>query len=356
MRSGIPALIAILALALGGCLPKTHTPLELDASLYSRADAGAPAIAAFAAPAQAADIELELRGEGPSYRRYALEFRSSGDNRQPDNRVRGRYLQSKSPGSRPLVIILPIWGSSSQPPRVLANHLTKGERAGDVNVLRLEGPRTLVNWDKLELAQSERAFLQEFGRGVDVYQTAVDDIRRLLRWAERRPEVDRQRIGLAGFSIGAIVGTMVMGVEEGIWRGTLVMGGGDPATILSVCPGRIQGVRRTLLRRFDWSVEHYRELIAEPLAAVDPLRFAGRVDPRRVLFVEATQDRCIPESSRRGLWEALGRPERIRIDRGHKYAFLSMTKLDGHWTTRRLSEFFLRPEPVVGGESVATSK
>lgn len=350
------ASIASLCLLLAGCLAKSHTPLEWDAGLYSRAQAEVPTIASASPVAPAPAIELELRSEGANYRRYDLEFPSAGHNRQPGDLVRGRYLQSKSPGARPLVIILPIWGSSPQPPHALANHLIGGERAGDINVLRLEGPRTLVDWTTLELAQSEDAFAQEFQRGVDVYVTTIADVRRLVRWAEGRPEVDRQRIGIVGFSRGAIVATLVLGIEKGMWRGALVMGGGDPAAVLSSCSGRIKTVRRTILRRFDWSVERFRQEIAGPLAAIDPVRYAGGVDPRRVLFVEAERDLCIPESSRSALWEALGRPERIRINRGHRYSFLTMTSLDRHWTTRRLTEFFLRPEPVVGGESLATSR
>ena len=134
------------------------------------------------------------------------------------------------------------------------------------------------------------------------------------------------------------------------------MGGGDPAEILSTCSGRVQTVRRTLLRRFDWSVDRFLREIAGPLVAIDPVRYAGKIDPRRILYVEAERDLCISESSRSALWEALGRPERIRINRGHRYSFLTMTLLDGHWTTRRLTDFFLRPEPMAGDETLATSR
>lgn len=353
-------LMACVCLQLAGCLPKTHTPLEWDASLFSRPKGPTPAIAALSTGTPGSfspsRIELDLQGEGTMYRRLEFGFESSGDNRQPGNRVRGLYLESKTPGKRPLVVILPIWGSSMRPSRSLSKHLTHGERAGEINVLSLKGPETLVDWSKLKLAQSERAFRQELQRIVDVHRTTLADVRRVLRWAEERPEVDRERIGIVGFSMGAVVGSLVMGVDDAVWRGALVMGGGDPASILSTCAGRVKAVRQTIMRRFDWSARRFHEVVAGELVAMDPNNYAGRVDPRRVLYVEAQRDACIPESSRFSLWDALGRPERIQIDRGHRYSFLSMTRLDGHWMTRRLTEFFLRPEPVVGGEAVATSR
>ena len=36
------------------------------------------------------------------------------------------------------------------------------------------------------------------------------------------------------------------------------------------------------------------------------IRFAGIVDPRRVLIIEAAADTCMPQASRERLWQAMG--------------------------------------------------
>jgi hypothetical protein len=69
--------------------------------------------------------------------------------------------------------------------------------------------------------------------------------------------------------------------------------------------------------------------------------FSHSIDPTRVLLVEAAQDSFVPAQARKLHWEALGRPQLIRIDYDHKVAFLlSMTFLSRHFTERTIVEFF----------------
>ncbi len=73
---------------------------------------------------------------------------------------------------------------------------------------------------------------------------------------------------------------------------------------------------------------------------IDPASYPGRTDPSRVLIIEAGRDTCVPENCRDDLWEALGRPEKITLDYGHKKAFLSFTPLGNNWMRRQIWDFF----------------
>ena len=117
------------------------------------------------------------------------------------------------------------------------------------------------------------------------------------------------------------------------------MGGAELHEVLGACRGRAGDARRRLMRRFGWDEATFRSRIEATVAPHEPARFAGKVHPSRVLLVDAAFDHCMPQTARDGLWEALGRPERITLRYGHKVAFLSMTPLGFHYTTRRILDF-----------------
>jgi dienelactone hydrolase len=170
----------------------------------------------------------------------------------------------------------------------------------------------------------------------------VTDLRRLVDWGQGRPEVDPARIALVGFSMSAIVGSVAMANEPRIGYGVLVVGGADLHEVLAVCNGRIRSTREALLKRFDWSLEDLKARLEGTLQVVNPVRFAGQVDPARVLVIDAADDSCIPEASRERFWEALGRPERISYQYGHRATFLALTFLGGHDMQHKVYAFLDR--------------
>jgi len=72
---------------------------------------------------------------------------------------------------------------------------------------------------------------------------------------------------------------------------------------------------------------------------VEPLRFAGNIDPAGVLFIDAGEDACIPKDARDELWEAMGRPERVTLGYSHRNSFLTMTFIGFDRTTARIVDF-----------------
>jgi len=45
------------------------------------------------------------------------------------------------------------------------------------------------------------------------------------------------------------------------------------------------------------------------------------------MIVETTRDQRTADIARQALWEAIGRPERIRLNYRHKQAYLAMTSV-----------------------------
>jgi len=64
-------------------------------------------------------------------------------------------------------------------------------------------------------------------------------------------------------------------------------------------------------------------MLGESLLPIEPLSFAGRNRPRRVLMINGYYDVVIPRSSALNLWEALGKPPIIWTNSGHASLFLA---------------------------------
>ena len=324
----------------GGCVTTTHDA----ASPYASVRDVIPAHAALEHGPSYAPLEEEPLFEmvparkDSDYTVFDVFIPSAGRNRQRDGMVTGEYFQSNAPGSRPLVVVLPIWGASTYPPRTLQRRLTRGPIHGLVNVLILDGAANLFDWEGLASVASEEAFDRLIRDGIETTWTTVADVRRLLDWAERRPETNG-RMAIVGFSRGAMMGSLLMGIEPRLDTGVFLMGGADIHDVIATCPGQLGRVRKHVHEQFGWTADQYAQRLEEPLASINPARWAGSVRPNDVLYVEATRDKCVPESARQLLWSALGEPERIRIHAGHRRAFLSMTLLDFHSVTRRIKGF-----------------
>lgn len=267
-----------------------------------------------------------------------LSFRSAGENGQPGNLVTARYFQSKSAGPKKFLVVLPIWGSYTYPSETAAAEVLRHGR-GDTNVLMVLGEADILDWDAMTAAADEVSFNASLQAMAERIRTTVIDLRRLIDWAEAQPEIERGRIGLTGFSFGALMASLVMTVESRVRAGALVMGGAQPHEIFATCgwePGRM---RDTITRRFGWSEERYRAQLESAFAPFDVARRSVKTDPRRVIIFDSFFDSCIPRTARDSLWEAMGRPERISFLYDHKLAFLAMTPLGANYTTRKLAAF-----------------
>jgi len=334
-----PAAFTLLAASfLAGCIAHVHTP-------YAPSDIVLPApdnkTQPFAYSPQPVAVEERPEGEVDEYTVHHVQFASYGENGQDGNLVSGYYYRSKEPGRKPIVIILPLWGTHTYPPEKLAKGIRK-RSGGGMHVLMLSGEKVLIDWPRLQSSPNKADFEKTVAHMAVRFSNTAIDVRRTVDWLETRAEVESGRIGLVGFSIGAVMGGMLIPQEPRINSTALIMGGANPGVIFGHCNGKLEDVREAILPRFSWSVEQYQETYSRYFDKADPVYFAGRADPSRILMVDAHRDDCMPQSTRDNLWEALGRPERISFKYSHKRSFLSMTPLGFNFTGRKIYEFLDR--------------
>jgi Dienelactone hydrolase family len=283
-------------------------------------------------------MQLDAELANKRYRVFHVSFPSVGDNGQDGNLVTALYYESKSPGKKKLVIVLPIWGTHTYPSRKITESLLKYSK-GEMNVLRILGKNYLFNWDGMRAISNEQEFVTMTEQMVKRVQTHVVDIRRAIDWAELQPDNAAGHTGLIGFSLGATIASLVVENEPRIGASALAMGGANINEMFASCFGRAEETRKIIIERLGWTRDIFEQRLAQPLAPINPASFPGRVDPKHVIMFEAEYDTCIPKSGRDALWNAMGRPERITWPYNHKMAFLTMTPLGLNDMRHRIYKF-----------------
>lgn len=313
-------------LALGGCASNVHIPMDPAARVVPGA---LEALSYFDYPRRAVPLSNHTLDENASryYTIRSLSYPSSGDNGQDGNLVSANFYKSKRPGAKPLVIVLPLWGSYTYPPEKIAKGI-RDRAHGEVHVLYMLGERFMLDWPGLREAPDPEAFRRRMQGMVERIRIHVTDVRRFIDWAETDSAIDTSRIAIIGFSHGALISSLITVVDPRIKVSVSVMGGAHPYEIIAGCPlERTNGVRQSVEQRFGWSLERYQSELERLMAPLDVARYPGRVDPAHALIIESRYDECVPKRARDALWESLGRPERYSFNYSHKKAFLSMTPL-----------------------------
>ena len=335
-RALLKLFAALPSIVLSGCIAHFHH----DAP---------PPIGYEYAPPQIADPNFRYEAAGPvevtgpidgtrHHDVLRFSFPSSGRNGHPENIVEGQYFRSRAPEAKKLVVVMPIWGTSTYPPEKISEGYARHSR-GDAHVIWIYGTAPLFPWTELSSVPTEDGFVAMARDSAERYRATVVDMRRLLDWVATREEIDAGRVAFVGFSMSVLVTATLLGNDARIAAGVLMMGAANFADVFASCGDRAGEVRSHVMRTFGWSLPEYRDFFQELFGPADPVRYPGRYDPDKILMIEAMFDDCMPESSRAALWELTGHPERITLLYRHRHAFYSLTPLGLNYSRRQIYQF-----------------
>jgi dienelactone hydrolase len=151
---------------------------------------------------------------------------------------------------------------------------------------------------------------------------AVMDVRRAGDWLASRPEIDRSRIGILGVSLGAVLGSLALGVDTNYRRAVLVIGGGDLAGIIFHGSRETKAIREAFLKQ-----GYDEQKLRRQWEEIEPLTYAGRVNADGVVFINARADEVIPLRCTKALWKAMGKPKVYWMEGGHYLAMLYIDRI-----------------------------
>lgn len=271
-----------------------------------------------AAPPKVEFSEPQLLLESDTTREYLVRYPTANVGTYPENNtVTGYYMEPKSAGPHGCVIILHYWGATNlKIERSLAAKFNQRQMAALILTLPYHLDRTPAGSRSGQLAiQSDPEKLKE------MMVQAVRDVRRGLDWCETRKEIDSNRIGLTGISLGSLVAEVVAGVDSRIHRAAFMLGGADFAGIIWNSSRAVR--QREGLRR-DGFVE---ESLRDALTDVEPLTYLANKQPQKSFVIGANYDTVIPRSSTDKLLNVLNNREKLWLDTGHYGGIFVQNKL-----------------------------
>lgn len=142
----------------------------------------------------------------------------------------------------------------------------------------------------------------------------VRDWRQALDWLSKRPDIQPGRIGLMGYSMGAIMGSILAGVDSRVQASCLCVGGDPIKPMLGLVPANVRSLGEL----------------------ASPSNYIGHAAPRPVYLVNGTKDTTItPEAARRLIAAAKQPRVSVWVESGHLLPADAVRKgID--WVTNRL--------------------
>ena len=119
----------------------------------------------------------------------------------------------------------------------------------------------------------------------------VFDLRRAIDFLESRSEIDSERIGFFGISLGGVIGTIFSGVDER-----------EKVPVIALAGGNL-----TLMFGIDAVSDDVRDFFS----IIDPINFVQNISPRPLLMINAENDEVIAPITSKMLFRKAKSPKEI---------------------------------------------
>lgn len=250
-------------------------------------------------PSQKIEAEVVKISEKKRYVIERIEFPSALNVFDYENIKCDFYVQKKA-GKFPTILVLPVANGIDFCAKGFARHFAS-------NGLNC----AIVHNRDIEIEDIQNAEQVE-----DYLRQTVLDSRQILDFLVERKEVDGNKLGCLGMSLGGVRASIVSGVDERIKCCVVGLAGGSMADIAFL--SELKEVKRYIggLVERGISPETIRAEVSDKIVT-DPLKLAEYTDARETLMYVAMFDRVIHRKCGDKLWEAAGKPEAVYIFSGH---------------------------------------
>lgn len=221
-----------------------------------------------------------------------------------NNTVHCEYYRPKGDGPFPATIVLDITGGNQDLSRTISTFLAQKGIACFFVQMAYYGPRRPPG-SKIRLMSPN--FPQTFAA---VRQTVLD-VRRAVAWLSARKEVDSERLGLIGTSLGSLIGSLSAEMEPRIKRVVVLLGGAD------LVEGFWDHPQAAPYFKLLGAVGVSKKKAKEFIAPIDPITCAANLKDRKMLIIAGKKDEIIAPKMAEALWAATGKQKIVWFDCGH---------------------------------------
>ena len=280
----------------------------------------------FLYPASAPAFNLQLVKQNKYWRHYLVDFPVASANYYPGGKVaRGEYFEPIQKNNVPLAILIHGWGDYSVLPFkwMVAGMIRKG-----IACFILYLP---FHTSRLPVEMKSRLFHLTQDEWFTGYQMAVTDVRRIIDWAGQNGDTDSRKISVIALSLGAVVGSIAMGIDPRIKAGVFIGHGGNTGKMMQTNSVSKFGRRYRLpTNEYQENQKNYADYMVEvaekgfenvePIKRtyfIDPLTYAPMLKGRPVLMINARWDEIFPQETSLDFWKACGKCARVTFPATH---------------------------------------
>ena len=295
MRSKVFELILVSGVVLLCCC--AH--YQCDPEYVGPSQRSAELLEYYSYPKQKIEAEVEKISERKRYVIERIVFPSALNVFDNESIKVDFYVQKKA-GKFATILVLPVANGVDFCAKGFAGHFAS-------NGLNC----AIVHNRNVEIEDIQNAEYVE-----DYLRQTVLDSRQILDYLVEREEVDSNKFGCLGMSLGGIRASIVSGVDERIKCCVVGLAGGSMADIAFL--SELKEVKRYIrgLVEKGISLETIHAEVSDKIVT-DPLKLAEYADARETLMYVAMFDRVIHRKCGNKLWEASGKPEAVYFFSGH---------------------------------------
>jgi dienelactone hydrolase len=235
---------------------------------------------------------------------YDLSFPSPVKSKVPaNNTVYAELFLPPGDGPFPAAVVLDILQGNALVSRGEAMWLAQHGVAGLVVYMAHYGPRRPPG-------SSVRFLSMNIAHSVESVRQTVLDVRCAIAWLASRKEVDADRLGIVGTSLGSFVSAITAANEPRIKNVCLLLTGGGLVDAFYDHP-----LAKPYTPLLD--LVGGRAALKLVIAPVDPLTYAKQLKQKNLLMICASRDDVVPPVAAKRLWEATGKQQIIWVDGTH---------------------------------------
>jgi dienelactone hydrolase len=229
-----------------------------------------------------------------------------------NNTVHCEYYRPKGAGPFPGVIVLDVLGGDQTLARSMARLLAQNQVAGLFVQMAYYGPRK-------PKGSNVRLLSTDLQQSVAAIRQTVLDCRRASAWLQSRSEINSERLGIVGTSLGSFMAALTGEFEPSLRKVAVLYGGGGFVDAYYEHPRARPYM--DIFEKFGGT----KNMLKHVIAPVDPLTHADKLKQRDLLIVAAKNDDIVPPIMAKRLWEASGKQKIVWFDATHYGAILYMT-------------------------------